>query len=196
MRIAERTSTVAKVLEDGIDDTLASWLEAQPIFFVASAPLAADCHVNVSPKGGDTLRILGPFAACYLEYTGSGAETLAHLRENGRLTIMCCAFDGRPKIVRLFGTAAAHLPGSPRFAELMPRFTDPGPGIRSIIDLNIDRVQSSCGFGVPLMDFVEQRDLMETWANKKGDGISQYWIDKNAVSIDGLPAHPAAESAE
>lgn len=185
---------MAKVLDDGIDTELAAWMEAQPLFFVASAPLTERGHVNVSPKGGDTLRILGPFAACYLEYTGSGAETLAHLRENGRLTIMCCAFDGRPKIVRLFGVGTAHLPGSKRFEELMPRFPNPGKGIRSIITLDITRVQSSCGFGVPLMDFVDHRDFMETWATKKGDAIGQYWIDKNAESIDGLPAHPAADA--
>lgn len=177
---------MAKVL-DSLDEQLTAWIEAQPVFFVASAPTAGG-HVNVSPKGYDTLRVLDGSTVAYLDLTGSGAETLAHTRENGRLTIMLCAFDGPPRILRLFGTATAHPVGSPRFAELEPRFPSM-PGSRSIVELDVERIQTSCGYAVPFMDLREERPTLHQWAARKGDdGLAAYWAEKNTRSIDGLPA--------
>ena len=176
---------MAKVLES-ISPELRSWLEAQHVFFVATAPLSGEGHVNLSPKGGDTFRVLGDRQVAYLDLTGSGIETIAHLGENGRVTMMFCAFDGRPKIVRLFGRGEAHLVDSAGFTELAPRFPDL-PGRRSVIVLDIERIQTSCGFGVPLMSFEADRGEMAAWAEKKGpDGIVDYWATKNVESIDGL----------
>ena len=180
---------------DSITAQLASFMQAQPLFFVASAPLAEDGHINVSPKGLDTLRILSPHQVAYLDLTGSGNETSAHLAENGRITFMFCAFTGRPQILRLYGRGKVVLPGDNAWAELAPLFPD-HPGVRQIIVADITRVQTSCGYGVPLMDYVGQRDTLERWATAKGeDGLVDYRRDKNMVSLDGLPA-PLADQLD
>jgi hypothetical protein len=177
---------VADVI-DSIDDRLREWIEAQPVFFVASAP-AEGGHVNLSPKGHDTVRVLGPRHVAYLDLTGSGAETIAHTRENGRLTIMWCAFTGPPRILRVFGTGEAHPVGSERFRELAPRFPDL-PGVRSVVELRADRIQTSCGYAVPFMELAGERPTLQQWAARKGpDGLQAYWAEKNTVSIDGIPA--------
>jgi hypothetical protein len=174
-------------LFDEITERLQAFIAAQQIFFVASAPLGADGHVNVSPKGLDCLRILTPNRVAYLDLTGSGTETSAHLRENGRITLMFCAFSGPPRILRLFGHGEVALPGSEAWNELRPLYDD-YPGARQIIVIDVTRVQTSCGFGVPLYDYVDQRDTMIRWANAKGDdGLETYRAEKNARSIDGLP---------
>jgi hypothetical protein len=173
---------------DAIPDHLASWLEQQPIYFVASAPLAGDGHVNVSPKGGDSFRVIDLSSVAYLDYTGSGAETIAHTRENGRLTIMFCSFDAKPNIVRLFGRGRAVLPDDEGFDDLVARFPS-NPGTRSVVTLDVAKVTTSCGYSVPVMDLVAHRDTLDAWAERKGlDGIAQYWGQKNQTSIDGLPA--------
>jgi hypothetical protein len=170
-----------------ISDELRAFIEAQQLFFVASAPLAAEGHVNVSPKGMESLRVLGPSRVAYLDLTGSGSETSAHLLENGRLTFMFCAFAGPPRILRLYGTGTAALPGSALWDELRPLFPD-HVGARQIIVADIARVQTSCGFAVPLYDFVGQRDTLTNWSNVMGDeGLESYREKKNSRSIDGLP---------
>lgn len=169
---------------------LQRWIEQQPMFFVGTAPTAGG-RVNVSPKGYDTFSIIDENTVAYLDLTGSGAETIAHLRDNGRITIMFCAFEGPPNIVRLQGHGEAVLPGDDRFAELVARF--PGfPGVRSVIVIGVERVADSCGYGVPSMQVVEQRDTLTRWAQRKtSDELIDYRRDKNASSIDGLPAVPA-----
>jgi hypothetical protein len=170
-----------------ISPELAEWWQAQPVFFVATAPAGPDGHVNLSPKGHDTLRVLGEKRVAYLDLTGSGVETIAHVRENGRITLMACAFDGNPQIARIYGNATVHLVGSEGFAALAPEFPAL-PGRRSIIDVAVDRVTTSCGYAVPRMDFVEERARLLDWATAKGgDGVVAYWGTKNATSIDGLP---------
>lgn len=178
---------MAKVLP-AIDAELAAWMAAQPLFFNATAPLAADGHVNLSPRGLDTFRVLGPHEVAWLDLTGSGNESAAHLAENGRLTLMFCAFSGPPRILRLYGRGEVVLPGDAAWATLRPRFPD-FPGVRQIVRLAVERVQTSCGAGVPLMDYRGPRDELLAWARNKGeDGMAEYRRQKNAVSIDGLPA--------
>jgi hypothetical protein len=177
---------MGKVL-DALDDRLIEWIGEQHVFFVATAPSDGG-HVNVSPKGHDSLRVLGPTSVAYLDLTGSGAETIAHTRENGRITIMFCAFEGPPQILRLFGRGEAHPAGSERFGELAPRF-EAIPGARAIISVEIERVQTSCGYSIPFMDYQEERPTLQQWAARRGDdGLAEYWADRNATSIDGLPA--------
>ncbi len=169
-----------------ITDELRAFIEAQQLFFVATAPLAADGHVNVSPKGLDCLRVLGPLRVAYLDLTGSGNETSAHLTENGRVTLMFCAFQGPPRILRLYGTGTTALPGSPTWAELRPLFPD-HPGARQLIVADVTRVQTSCGFGVPLYDYAGQRETLLRYAETKGEqGLEDYRRQENARSIDGL----------
>ncbi len=169
-----------------ITDDLHALIMAQPLFFVASAPLAADGHINVSPKGLDCFRVLGPLQVAYLDLTGSGNETSAHIAENGRITFMFCTFTGAPNIVRLYGQGATILPDDAAWAELHPLFPA-HPGARQIIRADISRVQTSCGFGVPLMEYVGQRDTLPRWAVAKGDeGLAVYRQQKNVRSIDDL----------
>ena len=176
---------MSDVLPD-ISADLARWIAAQRMFFVATAPLGADGHINCSPKGMDTFRVLGPHEVAYLDVTGSGVETIAHLQENGRIVIMFCAFDGAPQIVRLHGSGRALVAGTPEYAALKPSFPD-YPGMRAIIRVEVTRVSESCGYAVPRFDFRDQRDTLVRWTEKKGpDGIVQYRQDKNATSIDGL----------
>jgi hypothetical protein len=166
---------------------LAQWWREQPMFFVATAPSGDGGHVNLSPKGYDTLRVLGPSRVAYLDLTGSGVETIAHLRDNGRITLMTCAFNGNPRISRIYGRGAVHLVGTPEFDSLAPDFPVL-PGRRSIIDVEVERVTTSCGYAVPFMDLVDDRERLLDWASGKGDdGIAAYWESKNAESIDGLP---------
>lgn len=175
---------------DGISDKLARWLLAQPMFFVATAPLSATGHVNVSPKGmAGTFAVLGPRQVAYLDYYGSGGETIAHVRENGRITLMFAAFSGRPNIVRLYGRGRFVLAGDPEFADLRGHFPkDRTVGQRSIILVELDRVQDSCGYSVPLMDFVADRQVLDLHQEKRGpahyEGRGHL---KNPESIDGLP---------
>ncbi len=174
-------------LFDEIDDTLATWIEAQPLWFVATAPLAEDGHVNVSPRGHDTLSVLGPRRVAWVDYTGSGVETIAHLRENGRICLMFVSYDVRPRIVRLHGTGSVLLPGETGFDEVVARHPA-NPSTRAVIAVDVSRISDSCGWGVPVMDVREERELIRLQAEKKGpDGMADYRRQKNAVSIDGLP---------
>lgn len=178
---------MGKTLE-AIDDALRQWVARQHMFFVATAPAGSGGHVNCSPKGLDSLRILGPRTVAYVDYTGSGAETIAHLRDNGRIVIMLCAFSGPPKIVRFHGRGSVLEPDQPEFAALAPHF-DIARGVRSIIVVDVDRISDSCGFSVPVMTFDHDRNHLAAWTDKKSDeALVEYREKKNAVSIDGLPA--------
>ncbi len=175
---------------DLIDPRMAEWLVRQPVFFVATAPLTADGHVNCSPKRNrDEFVVLDDRQVAYLDQTGSGVETIAHLAENGRIVIMFCAFDGPPRILRLHGRGRVVRPGEAGFEGLADRF--PGArqtGVRAIIVVETERISDSCGYGVPLMPFDEHRPTMDEWAERKGpEGILQYWAEKNSRSLDGLP---------
>lgn len=173
---------------DALDDQLVGWIREQPMFFVATAPASIEGHVNLSPKGLDTFRVIGPTAVAYLDLTGSGAETIAHLRDNGRITMMFCAFDGPPRILRLFGVGRAVFPPDPAWDDLANHFPDL-PGARAIIRVAIERIASSCGYAVPLMEVTGARPTLIDWAERKGSaGLTEYRAEKNAVSIDGLPA--------
>ena len=177
---------------DGISDDLGTWLEAQPVFFVATAPRADDQHVNLSPKGlAGTFRVLDDHTVAYLDLTGSGVETIAHLRENGRIVLMFCAFDGRPRIIRLHGRGRVVLPGDEGFDDLLPRFSE-HPGVRSVIVVDVQRASDSCGYGVPAMTYAADRDILDPGAAKRGEeGMAGYRREMNATSIDGLPGFPA-----
>ena len=172
---------------DGIDDKLAEWITEQPLFFVGTAPAGGDGHVNVSPKGLDTLVILDRTTVAYLDLTGSGVETIAHLRENGRICLMLCAFAGAPRIVRLQGHGEVVEPSHTDFGDLAGRFP-PFPGVRSVIRVHCDRIADSCGYGVPLMGYKGERRALPQWAEAKApEELAAYRAAKNAVSIDGLP---------
>lgn len=169
-----------------IDDSIREWIGKQKMFFVSTAPLAADGLVNNSPKGMDTFRVLGPRSVAYLDLTGSGVETIAHLRENGRITIMFCAFDGPPKIFRFYGKGEVLEEGTERYAELIPEFEE-SIGARSIIHVDVELIRDSCGYSIPLYDYREERDVLSKWADKKGAaGVKQYQQDNNRESLDGL----------
>lgn len=162
------------------------FIAQQHMFFVASAPLHEEGHVNLSPKGYDTLRILSATQVAYLDLTGSGNETSGHLSENGRITLMFCAFEGPPLILRIYGRGEAVLPGTADWDALVSRFVL-RPGARQIIRVQIHHVQTSCGYGVPLMEYRHDRDTLDRWAVQKGDpGLAQYWRDKNMRTIDGV----------
>lgn len=184
---------MGKVVEC-ITEALQAFIEAQPLFFVATAPLSREGHVNLSPKGLDCFRVLSPSCVAYLDLTGSGNETAAHLQENARITFMFCAFEGPPRILRLYGTGGVVLPGETRWAELAALFPE-YPGVRQIIVADIERVQTSCGFAVPLMEYVGQRDTLLRWAEAKGNGLPRYRQEKNSRSIDGLPTPYAGAPA-
>ena len=172
---------------DSINDAMRTFIERQPMFFVGTAPSEGG-RVNLSPKGYDSFRVLGPNQVCYLDMTGSGAETIAHLRDNGRITFMFCAFEGKPNIVRLYGAGRYVRQGDPEFEKLLDGFP-PRNGIRGIVIADLEATSSSCGYSVPFMDFVEERQrLNEHWLGKDDDELVDYWSNKNAASIDGLPA--------
>lgn len=170
---------------DAISPELKSFIENQKIFFTGTA--ATDGRVNVSPKGMDSLRILSPTRVIWLNLTGSGNETAAHLKDVNRLTIMFCAFEGKPLILRLYGSAKTIHTTDEGWAEVYAHFPE-SRGARQIFDVTIDSVQTSCGFAVPLMDYQEDRDILQTWVDKRSDqDIQDYWQEKNVTSIDGRP---------
>ncbi|HZM68154.1 MAG TPA: pyridoxamine 5'-phosphate oxidase family protein [Nakamurella sp.] len=178
----------------GIDDALGAWLLRQPVFFVGTAPLSGDGSINVSPKGmAGTFAVLGPQRVAYLDYTGSGTETIAHVQENGRIVIMFCNFDGPPKIVRLHGKGRAVLPDAAEFGSLRTAFAKGRIlGQRSIVVVELTRVSDSCGHAVPLMDFRGDRDVLDRSQERRDPNyFSGYWRDRNAASVDGLPGVPA-----
>ena len=176
---------------DGIDEALSSWIHDQPMFFVATAPLAADGLVNVSPRGHDTFSVLGPQRVGWVDYTGSGVETIAHVRENARICVMFCSFSARPRVVRLHGRGSVALPGDPTFDDVVARHPA-HPGTRAVVVVDVDRVSDSCGYGVPVMTLVGERDLLRLHGEKRGpDGLAAYRAEKNAASLDGLPGLPA-----
>lgn len=177
-----------------ITPELQAFIQAQPLFFVASAPLDPNGHVNLSPKGLDTFRMLSPTQVAYLDLTGSGNETSAHLAENGRITVMFCSFNGSARILRLYGTGRTVLPESPEWNALASQFPH-YPGTRQIIIADIAQVQTSCGYAVPLMEFKDQRETLIKWAEAKGSELDAYRIQKNSRSIDGLPT-PIGEDVE
>ncbi|GMA33054.1 pyridoxamine 5'-phosphate oxidase family protein [Litorihabitans aurantiacus] len=172
-----------------IDESLRAWIHQQPMWFLATAPLAGDGFVNVSPRGGDSFSVLGPHRVAWVDFTGSGAETIAHLRENGRICVMFSSFDDRPRIVRLHGRGEVHLPGSPAFDEVAALHPD-NPSTRAVVTVDVERVSDACGWGVPVMDVrTPERDLIRRYAENKGaDGIQRYRDEKNTRSLDGLPA--------
>jgi hypothetical protein len=188
---------MGKVFE-GIDHHLRDWINRQALFFVGTAPLDSDGHVNVSPKGPiGSLRVLDERTVAYLDIVGSGAETIAHLRENGRIVIMLCAFEGLPRIVRLHGRGEAVVPSDSRFEELIDRCRFDDPAIeesrRAIVVVDVVRIADSCGYGVPLMSYEGEREHARKWAQKKvrvggAEALREYERQKNAVSLDGLPA--------
>lgn len=181
---------------DAITDELRAFIERQPVFFVATAPLDPAGHVNLSPKGLDAFRVLEPTRVAYLDLTGSGNETSAHLLENGRVTFLFCAFSGPPLILRIYARGRTVLPATAEWDDLSRHFDDI-PGARQIIVADVTRVRTSCGFGVPMMEYVEQRDTLTRWAlekEKKG-GLALYRRSENGRSIDGLPT-PLGEQME
>jgi predicted pyridoxine 5'-phosphate oxidase superfamily flavin-nucleotide-binding protein len=185
---------VAK-LYDRIDDRLRAFIAEQPMFFVATAPLAGG-HVNVSPKGyTDTFTILDDHTIAYLELYGSGAETIAHLRQNGRITVMFCSFGRSPKILRLYGTGRVIRPDHPEWAALADRFGAGHAGVRSIIVIDVTRVADSCGYAVPMMDLAGERTLLDDHHGRRTGAQWPERVRRNTESIDGLPAldsdHPA-----
>ena len=172
---------------DGIDDVLASWISAQPMWFLATAPLGINGRVNVSPRGHDCFSILGAHRVGWVDYTGSGVETVAHLRENGRICVMFASFDHRPRVVRLHGRGIVGLPGEAAYEELMA-LHPAHPSTRAVVVVDVERVSDSCGYGMPVMNFVEERDLLRLTAERKGPmGMESYRAHHNAASIDGLP---------
>jgi hypothetical protein len=180
---------------EAIDESLAQWLESQPVFFVSTAPLSSDGLVNCSPKGNrQEFAVLDEHKVAYLDQTGSGIETISHLRENGRIVVMFCAFSGPPRILRLHGKGSAVVRDDPRFGELAARFPGgSGVGVRSIVVVDVARIADSCGYGVPNMTFDGHRPTMDQWSNRKGpEGIRDYWAEKNAESIDHLEGLPSA----
>ncbi len=179
---------MAKVLPD-INDELAAWIAAQPLFFVASAPLSGEGHVNLSPRGLDSFRVLGPREVAFYDLTGSGNETAAHLAENGRITVMFCAFEGAPRILRLYGRGRVVRPTDTEWDRMRAHFNQALPSARQIVHIEVSRVQTSCGYGVPLLALQGQRDDLINWAEKKGpQGLQQYQRQNNRRSIDGLTA--------
>jgi hypothetical protein len=170
-----------------IDDKLSDWLGAQKIFFVATAPLSPNGHINCSPKDGASFRILDKQTVAYLDLTGSGVETIAHLKENGRIVLMFCALQGPPKIVRLHGQGEPVEPQHPDFASLRGLFKETS-GLRAFIRIRLTRISDSCGFGVPLYEFRGERSQLKEWAERKGEpSLATYRHEKNSRSLDGLP---------
>jgi hypothetical protein len=195
---------MAKVFER-IDPQLREWIAKQRLFFVATAPLSGDGHINLSPKGPiGTLRVLDEHTAAYLDVVGSGAETIAHLRENGRIVVMLCAFEGPPRILRLHGRGQVVTADDPRFEELIERCDFDEPEVaqarRAVVLVEVKRIADSCGYGVPLMSFEGLRPHADQWAQKRirtggPDAIRDYQREKNVESLDGLPALDFDDSA-
>lgn len=174
-----------------LDGALVRFIEQQHVWFVATAPDARDGHVNLSPKGLDAFRILGEREVAYLDFVGSGAETLAHLRENGRIVLCFCAFEGPPKILRLHGRGVGVEPGEAGYDALRAKFPEVPleAAVRAVIRVDVQRIADSCGYGVPLYAFQGDRPQLHAWAERKGeDGLLRYRRENNARSLDGLPA--------
>ena len=172
---------------DALSEPLLTFIAAQKVFFVGTA--TTDSRVNVSPKGMDSFRALSSTRVVWLNLTGSGNETAAHVQQDPRMTILFCAFEGAPLILRLYGTARVIHQNDPEWPALYAHFT-PLPGARQIFDLSIELVQTSCGFGVPYLSYAGERDTLDNWATKKGEeGLRQYWEEKNQFSIDNIPTH-------
>jgi hypothetical protein len=170
-----------------IDEKLARWLDAQKIFFVSTAPLSPNGHINCSPKDGASFRILDEQTVVYLDLTGSGVETIAHLKENGRIVLMFCALEGPPKIVRLHGQGEPIEPQHTDFETMRALFKG-ATGLRAFIRIRLTRISDSCGFGVPLYEFRGERSQLQEWSERKGeDSLAVYRQTKNSNSIDGLP---------
>lgn len=170
-----------------ISPKLQQFIKNQKIFFVATA--TADSRINLSPKGMDSLRVVNPNRVIWLNLTGSGNETAAHIQEDPRMTIMFTAFEDNPMILRLYGNARAIHNDDDDWQILYPLFSS-NTGARQIFDLNVDMVQTSCGFAVPLYNYVGERELLNNWSSKKGkEGVKEYWKEKNQVSLDGKPTH-------
>ncbi len=170
-----------------IDDRMAAWIGRQALFFVATAPLAEDGLINCSPKGLDGLRVLGPRQIVYADMGGSGIETVAHLRENGRIVIMLCAFEGPPKIFRFYGRGRVVENGDEEYAALAEQFPHL-PVIRNFIVVDVERIRDSCGYGVPTYEYKDERDSLHNWYEAKSeDEIEAYRREKNRESLDGLP---------
>ncbi|MDV7341057.1 pyridoxamine 5'-phosphate oxidase family protein [Terasakiella sp. A23] len=179
---------------DQITDEMKEFIEKQKMFFNASAPIEGG-HVNVSPKGMDCFRIIGDNQVAYLDITGSGNETSAHLRQNGRITIMFCAFDGKPKIIRLFGTGRVVVPTDEEWMGLSAAFDLSKPGIRQIIMINVHKTQTSCGMGVPFYAYEGDRsDLLDYWDKGGEEFVKKYQAKKNVKSMDGLDAYPLEDA--
>ncbi len=179
-----------------IDDAQRDFIARQHIFFTASA--TAESRVNISPREAACLRVLTPNRVAYLDQTGSGAETAAHLHADGRMTIMFCAYAGPPLILRLYGRGHTLTRGTQAYAETLATAFDnqESPGARQIVVLDIDLVQTSCGYGVPLFEHTGDRPTLRRWAESKGDsGLAAYRAEKNAISIDGLPTHLVGDAA-
>jgi hypothetical protein len=169
-----------------LDEALMGFVGRQHVFFVGTAPDSPEGHLNVSPKGLDTFRILGPNTVAYLDLTGSGIETVAHLRQNGRITLMFCAFEGRPLILRLYGRGRVVEPGDPEWGGLIARFPEYS-GARSVVVVEVERVADSCGFAVPLYEHRGERSRLIDYANTKGpEGLEVYKARENRASIDGI----------
>jgi predicted pyridoxine 5'-phosphate oxidase superfamily flavin-nucleotide-binding protein len=182
-------------LYESLED-VREFIEKQRLFFVATAPAGSEGHLNLSPKGLDGFRVLGPRVAAYVDYPGSGIETVAHVRENGRIVLMFCAFEGPPNIVRIWGRGEVIAPDHPELTPLLAAF-DPKLAARSIIRIHVERIASACGYGVPVYEFKQERQQLVRWAERKGpDAIAKYQAQKNRVSIDGLPGLDTALEAE
>ena len=188
-------------VHERIDADLAGWIEAQPLFFVATAPLAAEGLVNLSPKGtAGTFRVLDEHTFAYLDIVASGVETIAHLRENGRVCVMLCAFDGKPNVVRLHGTGRVVLADDPAFEDAIVPFGDAARErrayLRAVIVVDVTRVSDSCGYAVPKMALVAERETLDaTWRSRDDGRIARYKVERNATSLDGLPGLPVTEPA-
>jgi predicted pyridoxine 5'-phosphate oxidase superfamily flavin-nucleotide-binding protein len=185
----------------GVDPELAAWIERQPMFFVATAPLSADGLVNVSPKGGSgTFRVVDDHTFAYLDISGSGIETVAHLQENGRICVMFCSFDRRPTIVRLHGTGRPVRHDDPGFDAALAGFGEAGtsrrPYLRAVVVVDVARVSDSCGYAVPRMELVEERETLDrVWQTRDDERIAAYHAEKNTASLDGLPGLAPAGSS-
>lgn len=179
-----------------IDSTIRDWISLQRVFFVATAPLSGNGILNCSPKGMDTFRVIDPLTVAYLDLTGSGAETIAHVKENKRIVIMMCAFEGPPKIFRFHGEGEIYQNGEAGFTNLIRNFSK-HHGARAIVKIKLGRISDSCGFSVPLYQHKEERETLVKWAKNKGeDGLIEYRALKNRVSIEGLPGYSAREGED
>lgn len=170
-----------------IDGRMQRWIERQRLFFVSTAPLADDGRINCSPKGLDALRVLAPRQIAYVDTGGSGIETVAHLKENGRIVIMMCAFDGPPKIFRFYGHGRSVEPHHAEFEQLVPMFADM-PAIRNFVVVDVTSIRDSCGYGVPVYEFKRERESLKNWCDDKTEEeLLEYRHERNAESLDGLP---------